>query len=120
MSKTFIIHYVQAMLWSSIDDKENPLEDNYSIDDLAPETMERIKKDCESFLNRAESLIPNLLDDYDIPSIAHDFWLTRCGHGTGFWDGDYKDPAVTNLTELAKEFGNLDPYVGYNELIYLG
>ena len=29
------------------------------------------------------------LKGYD--HIGHDFWLTRNGHGAGFWDGDYRD-----------------------------
>lgn len=43
---------------------------------------------------------------------GHDFWLTRCGHGAGFWDGDWPEPAATALTEASKAFRNVDLYVG--------
>ncbi len=49
---------------------------------------------------------------------GHDFWLTRCGHGAGFWDGDWPEPAASVLTEASKEFGNVDLYVGDDGQIY--
>ena len=120
---SFVTHYVQCMLWSTSDNSNeqggDPLEDNYSINDLAPETLAWVEKDCKEFLELAESTVPHLLDDYGIPEIAHDFWLTRCGHGGGFGDGDYSEPATTLLTNLSKEYGNLEPYVGDDELLYL-
>ena len=42
----------------------------------------------------------------------HDFWLTRNGHGAGFWDGDYDDEVGTELTKIAHTFKELDCYVG--------
>ncbi|MDH1266753.1 hypothetical protein N5C81_03870 [Rhizobium pusense] len=49
---------------------------------------------------------------------GHDFWLTRCDHGAGFWDGDWPEPAASALTEASKEFGNIDLYVGDGGQIY--
>lgn len=46
------------------------------------------------------------------------FWLTRCGHGCGFWDGDWSEPAATILTDAAHAFGNVDLYVGDDGKIY--
>lgn len=43
---------------------------------------------------------------------GHDFWLTRCGHGAGFLDGDWPEPHASALDEAAKAFGNVDLYVG--------
>ena len=31
---SFLEQYLVTALWSSIDDKENPFDDNYSIDDF--------------------------------------------------------------------------------------
>jgi hypothetical protein len=61
----------------------------------------------------------------DVEKIAHDFWLTRNGHGAGFWDGDYKlsefDLIYENLgdrlTELAKNFGECNLYVSSQNTI---
>ncbi|QNP78372.1 hypothetical protein [Agrobacterium tumefaciens] len=49
---------------------------------------------------------------------GHDFWLTRCGHGAGFWDGDWPEPAASVLTTASEEFGNVDLYVGDDGQIY--
>jgi hypothetical protein len=56
-------------------------------------------------------------DDHDEPA-GHDFWLTRCGHGSGFWDGDWKEPAASKLTDAAHAYGNADLYVGDDGRIY--
>lgn len=42
---------------------------------------------------------------------GHDFWLTRCGHGAGFWDGDWQSDSVNVadiLTEKAQSYGEVD------------
>lgn len=43
---------------------------------------------------------------------GHDFWLTRNGHGAGFWDGDWPEPHASILTEASKTFGETDLYIG--------
>ncbi len=53
-------------------------------------------------------------------SAGLDFWLTRCGHGAGFWDGDWKEPHAAALDALSKQFGNVDLYVGDDGKIYAG
>jgi hypothetical protein len=49
---------------------------------------------------------------------GHDFALTRNGHGAGFWDGDWPEPAATELTKLSKEYGEVDLYVGDDGLLW--
>lgn len=41
--------------------------------------------DCLSFYGR----IACYISDDQIVQAGHDFWLTRNGHGAGFWDGDW-------------------------------
>lgn len=44
---------------------------------------------------------------------GHDLWLTRSGHGTGFWDrglGELGD----RLTEAAKSYGSPDDHTPYD------
>lgn len=124
MSKSMVNAYIDCMLWSSTDESNEqgggPLDKNYSTEDLAPETMIRIEQDCNEFLERAENLVPELLDNYNLSDIGHDFWLTRNRHGAGFWDGDYNKEDGEALTKLAYSFGEIDPYVGDDGKIYLG
>ena len=46
--------------------------------------------------------------EYTAAELAgHDFWLTRNGHGAGFWDGDWQEPAAAALTAAAHAFGEV-------------
>lgn len=114
--------YLETMLWSSTDESTpqggDPLDKNYSISDISEETKEKTKKDIESFYQKAESAGVDLTK-YDDESIGHDFFLTRCGHGAGFWDGDYEDNDGKLLTDVSKHFGEVNPYVGDDGKIYI-
>lgn len=49
---------------------------------------------------------------------GHDFWMTRNGHGVGFWDGDWIEPYAGQLDRLAKSFDQVDLYRGSDGRIY--
>jgi hypothetical protein len=42
--------------------------------------------------------------------VGHDFWLTRNGHGAGFWDRGLGERGQW-LTDMAKPFGSAYLYV---------
>ena len=97
---TFTRAYLECALWSSNDDNDEPLDSNYDIDDIAFLSLEDMIEDCRLFQADTKHLIKGH------ETIAgHDFWLTRNGHGAGFWDGDWPEPAASILTELAQSFG---------------
>jgi len=50
---------------------------------------------------------------------GHDFWLTRNGHGAGFWDGDWQEPAGAELSKASKAFGEINLYVSDDGKLYL-
>lgn len=110
--------YIETALWSSVAYNDNgedrPMDENYSSEDLADETLEAMQKDCEEF----KQLAGDLLDGLEESDIGHDFWLTRCGHGAGFWDGDYEEELGEKLTEISNTFGEVDLYVGDDGKIY--
>lgn len=109
---------------------EPPMDENYSIDDLAPETLARMVADCERFQTEqadwlSSEYCPKTVDNdgaIDVLAVmsqgGHDFWLTRNGHGCGFWDGDWTEPAATKLTDASKAFGEMYLYVGDDGRIY--
>ena len=108
----FLTDYIETALWSSIDwDTDEPLDALYSIDDIAPETLELMKADCSDF----QDCNGDITFETDHP--GHDFWLTRNGHGAGFWDGDYPVHGDA-LTESSRAYGSVDLYVGDDGLIY--
>jgi hypothetical protein len=115
---TFLASYIETALWSSTDDKGIPLDNSeYSDTELAPETLERMRADCESFCAKLTGT--TYLEDFDVTQLAHDFWLTRNGHGAGFWDGDYPKELGQKLTDIAHSFGECALYVGDDNKFYI-
>ncbi len=105
--------YLVAALWSSTQENGEPLDEDYDIDDIAPETLTSMVHDCANFQRDNEELMAEL----DSSQCGHDFWLTRCGHGAGFWDRGYGDLG-DKLTDAAQTYGNVDLYIGDDNLIY--
>ena len=120
--------YIECALWSSNDESTpeggDPLDDNYGIEDIDPESLQKIIADCEKFqkdnadaISEAEVTF-NAAEHSQEAQAGHDFWLTRNGHGCGFWDGDWSEPQATQLDEASKVFGETWLYVGDNGQIY--
>jgi hypothetical protein len=96
--------YLETALWSSldytdVDDVEvhnpEPMDARFSVDDLSDD-----------------------LRDLDAEQTGHDFWLTRNGHGAGFWDrglGEVGD----RLTSACRPYGEVDLYVGDDGDLYV-
>lgn len=106
--------YLDCALWSSNDDDDQPL-DVLGVKAIAPETRKKMRTDVTDFVLQNQVLLKasGLSDS----QIGHDFWLTRNGHGAGFWDrglGDIGD----QLTAACKAFSSTDLYVGDDGLIY--
>ena len=111
---SFLEQYLATALWSSIDDNDDPFDWNYCIYDFSEEALKQADKECDLFIEKAG----DLLDGFDDTDIAHDFWLTRNGHGAGFWDGDYPDDIGDKLTKIADEFRELHIYVDDGKLYF--
>lgn len=115
------LQYVETALWASADDAGNPLDCNYSLADLSPETSAGMLSDCYAFLSACWG---DTWDDFEIDlsdiepeQLGHDYWLTRNRHGAGFWDrglGEVGD----KLTTLAHADDEVILYVGDDGLIY--
>lgn len=101
----FCAAYIEAALWSTNDESDEsggvPLDENYSVDDISEETLRKMQKDCDKF----QELAGEMIEDQE-EQAGHDFWLTRNGHGAGFWDGDWPEHGDA-LTELSKKFGEV-------------
>lgn len=116
----FFGQYLRTALWSSTDESTpeggEPLDRNYTTADIAPESLELARRDCRDFYDSYAHLWYD--DDGDDGDAGHNFWLTRNRHGAGFWDGDYPTNGA-ELTRLAHAYGECDPIVGDDGLIYL-
>lgn len=113
MSKldAFTRQYIETALWSSTDNADDsggePLDKNYSSDDIDPATMEQMIADCASFQEKfAELLSESGIED---GRAGHDFWLSRNGHGSGYFDEDTIDEEFQEkLQDAAESYGNVD------------
>lgn len=143
----FFESYINTALWSSTDeicykhedcgienlamalqcggdgDGGKPMDANFGPDDIAPESLNFMRHEAQRFyLANLSDLNTSSLQD-SLPGQWHglggqDFWLTRNGHGAGFWDGDWDEPEATRLTNAAEAFGEVDLYVGEDGMIY--
>lgn len=96
--------YVEAMLWAGLDwtdtvdnggteQNPRPLDENYDSDDLSDDAWAEIRRECAEFYETHACILdwittrgPEGCRFYSAEQAGHDFYLTRNGHGTGFWD----------------------------------
>lgn len=119
----FLRGYAEAALWTSTDESRedgedggDPLDAKYSVDDISDGTLARMAADCERFqadnaadLAEYATLMSDRLrmsDGSPDEHAGHDFWLTRNGHGCGYWDRDI-GAVGERLTEACKQFGEV-------------
>lgn len=111
--------YIEALYFTDAGPDNEISADN----ELSQEAITRIETDCAKFEAMASRYFTDCTrgsGEYSVSQqAAHDFWLTRNGHGAGFWDGDWPEPNASTLDGIAKTFGECSPYLGDDGLIYL-
>lgn len=109
--------YITAMHWASTDENGDPL-DNYPT---AAEAKDIAATTCNNFLKVHGddlAIVMGLHPHYGYEQAGHDLFLTREGHGAGFWDrdlGHYGDV----FTKYCQSIGAADPYVGDDGYVYV-
>lgn len=111
----FFTAYVECALWSSTGENDVPLDRDFTADDIEISTHVRMLEECNVFVQCAE--VASLLTGIDAEQAGHDFWLSRNGHGAGFWDRGLGEIGE-KLTKLAHQAGSRTLYVGHDRLIY--
>lgn len=118
--------YIECALWSSNDESTpsggEPMDKNYSIADISPECLDRMISDCARFQDENSEILAQVNypknDSSDMAHAGYDFWLTRNGHGAGFWDGDIEETIGDALTASSEKFGETWIYIGDDGLIH--
>lgn len=105
--------YIKALYWTAG-------FHTLSFEQLDAGALIDIKNDCEKFQreNIALLLLACSQKGYDRERAGHDFLLTRCGHGAGFWDrSELEDvmtpqgaPLATALSTASEAFGECYAY----------
>jgi len=109
-------HYVIAALWSSTDDDGDALDSLYSFDDVDSNTLTKMRVDIAKFINENDEAIKEsgMTDE----QLGHDLWLTRNGHGAGFWDRGYEKEIGDKLSDAARAMKGTDLYVGDDNKVH--
>lgn len=109
-----IHHYLIAAIWADCPEGTHPRASN--------KARCAAERDCRFFLNLVgPGRVQRVREAHDagygthpdcgpvsgeFAAMGHDLWLTRRGHGTGFWDRDALPKDLrTKLTELAHSMG---------------
>ena len=104
--------YLETALWST-EEQENGLEGK-SIADVDKMSVQGAKKDVIDFLRQAETQAPDELQSYDAKALGHNLWLSRNGHGAGFFDENND-----KLQDIARNMKGVDMYLGDDGKVYI-
>ncbi len=102
--KLFLNAYLQAIDFTECGEMNQPQAGSDLDEDFLRESV----IDCLAFY----SLIQCFLSDDNIEQAGHDFWLTRNGHGAGFWDRPeiYGKLNSESFTKYSENFGVVNAY----------
>lgn len=106
--------YMGCALWTCTDEFDQPLDAVYEISDIVQASQDDMKEDCKQFI---EGNLVNLAT-LDAEQCGHDFWLSRCGHGAGYFDRGY-GKIGDDLQAAARVWGSSDLYVGDDGELYI-
>lgn len=98
--------YVETALWASDDSDDGDGGELSTAEGLESQSLVDARAECLAFARLAGS-------DACLVSareLGGDFFLTRCGHGSGFWDRGL-GKAGDRLTALASRFGSVDLFL---------
>lgn len=120
----FTVGYIDAMFFTETGHIEDGELRDATLADLAPKTRTLIIDECRAFQEQNETyLLCAYLDadgpDYTATMAGHDFWLTRNGHGAGFWDRGLRNNIGTALSMSTRGWGTLDLVLGADGALYL-
>ena len=78
----FTMAYLEAAEWCGIDEEQCDAFRNAEDPRWSEDAVAKAQEDCQDFRQLASAF----LEGIDDAQAGHDFWLTRNGHGAGFWD----------------------------------
>jgi hypothetical protein len=90
---------------------------DFTKEDIEDNSLIKAYTDIKKFIEIAgeETIKSSITDDnVDAERIGHDIWLTRNGHGAGFFDGHYSEDNENRLMNASKEIGGVDLFVNDN------
>lgn len=118
-TKKMVNDYLEAAIFA---DSPEDYNSRFSVKQFDKASRKSAEQDIKKFIQKGKKVLEFALANSDLPGndfwghVAHDFWLTRQGHGAGFWDdpqyyGGQK--TADKLSDIATSFG--EKYLDYDE-----
>jgi len=121
--KAIISGYIDAIEWTEY----GPDSEFTEGAQFSGELIKKAESDCEAFYNLFKPCLSRAMvnsTEYTWKGVGHDLWLTRNGHGAGFWGrklGSFGGYDIGDcLSEACKMSGESYLYEGDDGLLYLG
>jgi len=100
--------YVDSACWAECPDSRTNSSTENLREELGKDTLKKMREDCARFLQR----FGRMIGPHRIEKAACDFWLSRQGHGSGFWSRTEVWGILTDkLDEGARGFGHFDDVI---------
>lgn len=109
--------YLECAAWCDINSDSEGLElQAHEQGATFSETArEAAKRDCRAFAFQINASSWDYAG-YDLARLGHDFWLSRNGHGAGFFDRDELPKAVRDFAQdKARRWGSTNVFAEYPE-----
>jgi len=103
-TEQFTQAYIEAIYFTETGDVDQPAHNAQ----LTPYYKAKSWIECRNFFWAYGAILKGVGVDPD--QAGHDLWLTRNGHGAGFWDRPdvYGEALAQELTRVAKSMGSSD------------
>ena len=97
--------------------KEQKSIDSFSREDIDADSLIKAYTDIKEFIRLAgDTAVNEAIEERGFEQLGHDIWLTRNGHGAGFFDHSYEnEQPLMNASRALKE---VDLYVGDDGKLY--
>jgi hypothetical protein len=109
--------YLETAIWTEDFDEE--VKDK-TIYDFSNNARNQAKAEIEWFLkNSVDMFGDSVFIDVSYTSIGHDIWLSRNGHGAGFFDRGYEDEISDFLMYLSHQLGEISLEVNNDKIDFI-
>jgi hypothetical protein len=113
---TILDDYLVCALWSSTDENGEPMDTAHGLTEISDEFRAQARADIADFIVSNPTDTAAFCDRHGDGQLGHSFWLSRNGHGAGFFD--WSGSMYTRLQDAARVYGSRDLYTGDDGKVY--
>lgn len=110
--------YVDCAAWCGVYDEQGGTVE-VSADDFTQDAWDNCATDVRDFVQGAPGDVRAYLEHRSATDLGHDFFLTRNGHGAGFWDRGL-GALGTRLSDSARPYGETHFWLRSDGRVELG